>query len=69
MLRYDPLPILSRHIPFREGEGGVVLNETEFPLKQTDWSLGAPPNDLQKSASDCQSSVSLDDEVGSGAPP
>jgi hypothetical protein len=69
MFRYDPLPILSRHTPLGEGDGSVVLNETAFPLKHTDWSSDEPPNDEQKLFSDCQTSVSSDDELGSCALP
>lgn len=65
MFRYDPLPILSRHTPLGEGDGSLVLNETAFPLKHTDLSSDEPPNDVQKSFSDCQTSVSFDAELGS----
>jgi hypothetical protein len=65
----DPLSILSRHTPFGEAEVSTLLNETVFPPKHTDRSLGAPPNDVQKSFSDCQASVSLDGVLGSLPPP
>jgi hypothetical protein len=38
-------------------------------LKHTDWSSDEPPNDVQKLFSDCQTSVSFDDELGSFALP
>jgi hypothetical protein len=65
----DPLSILSKHTPFGVTEVSVVLNETVFPPKHTDRSVAAPPNDVQKSFSDCQASVSFDGELGSPAPP
>lgn len=69
MFRYDPSPIFSRHTPLGEGGGSVVLNEIAFPSKHTDWSLDEPPNDVQKVLSDCQTSISFDDELGSLALP
>jgi hypothetical protein len=69
MFKYVPFPILSIHTPLGLGDGSEVLNETSFPFKHTDWLSDEPPNDVQKSFSDCQTSVSFDDELGNVAPP
>lgn len=61
------MPILSRHRPLGVVESMLSLNEAELPLKHSVLSLDDPPNARQKSVSDCQISVSLDEETGSPA--
>lgn len=50
-----------------EGEAKLVSNEVELPLKHRELSLGEPPKALQKSVSDCQISMSREEDTGSPA--
>lgn len=59
MLRYDPFPIFSRHIPLGGLADLVALRVTGDPLKQGEESPDDPPRAVQKSGCDCQMSVNL----------